>query len=103
MKKTLERIVDYAARVSNPEEIILFGSMANGTNNVYSDLDLLLVVDMDFPKKQIAEQIKEFARELAIKTDVLIYSRYELEKAFEKPHSFLAGILKSGKIVYKQS
>jgi len=103
MKKVIERIVGYAARVSEPEEIIVFGSMANGTHNVYSDLDLLLVMDRDFSRKQIAEQVKQFAHELAITADVLVYSKQEIEQASRQPYSFLASVLKSGRIAYKKS
>jgi predicted nucleotidyltransferase len=103
MKKTIERIVARAVRVSEPEEVILFGSMASGTNNVYSDLDLLLVVDGDFSRRQIIEQVKQYARELAVNADVLVYSKSEVEKAArEQPNSFLASVLKSGKITYKK-
>lgn len=104
MKKAIERIVAHAVRVSEPEEVILFGSMANGTNNVYSDLDLLLVLpaDADFSRRQIIEQVTQYARELAVKADVLVYSKREVEKASEQPNSFLSSILKTGRITYKK-
>ncbi|MDQ6788074.1 MAG: nucleotidyltransferase domain-containing protein [Acidobacteriota bacterium] len=105
MKKTIERIVGYAARVAEPDKIFLFGSLANDTGNVHSDLDLLLVADVDLLlKKQISEQIKQYAQELMLGADVLIYSEAELENAAQKePSSFVAGVLKSGKIIYQKN
>ncbi len=104
MKKTIERIVSYAVQVAEPEKIFLFGSMANGANNIHSDLDLLLVTDKDFLlKKQISEQIKQYAQELMLAADVLIYSETELESAAQEKHSFLAGVLKTGKIIYQKT
>lgn len=103
MEKTINRIVKYAVRVAEPDKIFIFGSMANATNNTHSDLDLLLVADKDFLlKKQITEQIKQFAQELALDADVLICSKSEMENAAQVQHSFLAGVLKSGKVIYQK-
>lgn len=104
MKNTISRIIDYAVKVAEPDKVFLFGSMANGTNNVYSDLDLLLVMDANFPlKKQIIEQIKNYAGELMLPIDLLIHSEIELKNAASEKHSFLAGILSGGKLVYQKN
>lgn len=102
MKKVIQRIVSYAILVADPDKIILFGSMSDGTHNVYSDLDLLIISDNALFKKQIIEQIKHFANESAISADVLIYSNAAVEKDVKITNSFLAGVLKSGKIVYQK-
>jgi len=96
----ISRIVDYAARISDPEEIILFGSMGNGNHNVHSDLDLLIVVKETAGKSQIAGLVKRYAYELSITADVLVYTRQELNERGSRPDSFLAGVIASGKTVY---
>lgn len=101
MKKTIERIVKYASRISEPEQIILFGSLANNTNNVHSDLDLLVILDDITSKRQIAEKIKQYAQEFAISADVLVYSKDQIKRESEQPFSFISSVLKSGKIVYQ--
>lgn len=103
MKRTLKKIIDYAVRVSEPEMIILFGSMANNNDNVFSDVDLLIITDNAFIKKDIIEMITSFASELSLKADVLIYSRSEIERESQKSNSFIASIIKSGKVVYKKN
>ncbi len=102
MKKAIQRIISYAVQRANPDKIILFGSMSDGTHNVYSDLDLLIISDNTNLKKQIIEQIKHFADEFAISADVLVYSNAAVEKEVKVTNSFLAGVLKSGKIVYQK-
>lgn len=102
MKNTLGKIIDYAARIADPEEIILFGSMSTGKANLFSDVDLLIVSDNPAIKKDIAARIRSFSRELSLKSDVLIYSRLEIESETQKPNSFIAAIIKSGKIVYEK-
>ena len=102
VNRVIERIVYYAAKVSDPEEIILFGSMANGTHNVHSDLDLLIVVDERIEKSQIAGLVKRYAYELSIAADVLVHTKQEVRESGARPNSFLAGVITSGKIVYRR-
>ena len=78
MKRTLKKIIDYAIGTSEPEVIILFGSMATGKANVYSDVDLLIITDNTFIKKDIIAMITSFSSELSLKADVLVYTRSEV-------------------------
>jgi predicted nucleotidyltransferase len=102
LKGTIDKIVNYAVAVAEPEEIILFGSMANGTANVYSDIDLLIITDSCISKKEIVSRISNHAHQYALKTDVLVCSRLELEKELRIPDSFIRAVYKSGKIYYKK-
>jgi predicted nucleotidyltransferase len=102
MKRTIEKVIAFAVQIAEPDEIILFGSMAQGTHDVYSDLDILIVNDEQFQKKQITARVEQFAQQLALSADVLIYSKSDLKKAIDQPHSFVAGICQSGKIVYQK-
>ncbi len=103
MKRTLKKIIDYAIGISEPEMIILFGSMATGKANVYSDVDLLIITDNIFIKKDIIAMVKSFSNELSLKADVLVYTRSEVEREVKEPNSFIAAIVKSGKVVYEKS
>ena len=102
MEKTLEKIIDYAARVTEAESIILFGSMVDEKFNIFSDVDLLIVSEGIYMKKNIAAMIECYSNELSLKADVLIYSRSEFERESQKPKSFIAAIIKSGKVVYEK-
>ena len=42
---TLEKIIEYIKQKCNPLSIILYGSYANGTNNLNSDFDALVISD----------------------------------------------------------
>jgi predicted nucleotidyltransferase len=103
MKRVIERVLDYAVQISEPLEVVLFGSMADGTDNVHSDLDLLLVVDEGCPTWQIAGLVKRYAYEFALRADVLVYTRRELEEKSEQPDSFLASVLGTGTTIYIKS
>ena len=103
MKRTIKKIVDYAARVAEPEKIILFGSMAENRNNVYSDVDLLIVSENPDTRKEVKARISSFSNQLSLKVDVLVHSQSELRHASQTPHSFLEAIVKSGIIVYEKN
>lgn len=102
MKNTLGKIIDYAARITDPEEIILFGSMSTGKANWFSDVDLLIISENPAIKKEVVARVRSFSRELSLKSDVLIYSKSEIEMETKRPNSFIAAIIKSGKIVYEK-
>jgi predicted nucleotidyltransferase len=102
MQQTINKIVAYIVQIAEPDEVILFGSMAHGTNNVHSDIDLLIVTDGLSQKRQIVERVQQFAHEMALRADVLVYSRQDLDQACADPHSFLSGVRSSGKIVYQK-
>ncbi len=102
MKKALEKIINYAVYVTEPDMIILFGSLVGSKNNIYSDVDLLIVSDNVYMRKELEDRISSFAKECSLKADVLIHTTDELEKAMLEPFSFLGTILRSGKIVYNK-
>ena len=103
MQKTIERITDYIVHLADPETIILFGSQARGTVSVYSDIDLLIISENITGRNYIARQIRDFAGEFSMKTDVLIRNKAEIENASNDPGSFLDAVYKEGKIIYKKS
>lgn len=102
MQKTIDKIIAHAVEVAQPEKIILFGSVAEGKGDVYSDIDLLIVTDNISLKNFFIHQVKNFAREFSLSVDVLVYSESELTKASLNATSFLSGVIKHGKIVYKK-
>jgi predicted nucleotidyltransferase len=100
MNATLQKIIDYTIRVTEPNRIILFGSMVNGKITPYSDVDLLIISEHTHIKSDVSKMIKTFCNEFSLKADVLIYSEKELEQEKQKAYSFLGAICKDGKLVY---
>lgn len=102
MERTIEKIKDYIIDVAEPEAILLFGSVARGNHNVYSDVDLVVVSERSFSKKEITARLKSFIRELGLASDIHIHTLREIEKASEDPYSFLNLVVKNAKIIYKK-
>jgi predicted nucleotidyltransferase len=100
MNNTLQKIIDYVVQVTEPDKVILFGSMAHGKITPHSDVDLLIISKHAPIKKELVKMIMTFCKEFSLKTDVLIYSEAELELEKQRPNSFLGAICKDGKLMY---
>ena len=64
----MEQIIEYIKQNYNPISIILYGSYANGTNNLNSDFDSLVISDSH-------EQFHDTSFVGGIQLDVFVYSR----------------------------
>ena len=102
MTGILKKIISYIIYLTEPEEIILFGSFAERKNNLYSDIDLLIITDRIVNKRETESRVMDFIREFSLKSDVLIHTQTVKEKALKEPLSFLGSIIKKGTVVYKR-
>ena len=103
MEKTICHIIDYARAIANPLAIHVFGSMAMGCRNEYSDLDMLIVTEEAIPAGEVRDLVSAYAAQFCLATDVLVYSSGQVYRAMQQPNSFLASILKTSKIVYEKA
>ncbi len=85
-----------------PEKIILFGSMARGDADEYSDIDLIVIKNT---KQRFVRRLVEITAfiPLDIGVDVLVYTPKELEAMLAEGNPFIEQALKEGKVVYEKS
>lgn len=100
---TIQDIVDYVVHVTEPDEVILFGSMARRITDCHSDIDLLVVVRDTIDAKEAVSRIRNHARQLALRADIIILTRPQFDREIDTPNAFVRGIRQSGKIVYKRA
>lgn len=100
----LPEIVRRLVAAAQPERIILFGSWAKGTNHPDSDLDLLVIEDVPFgPGRSRLQEIGRLERaigRLPYSTDILVYSRDEVERWKTSRQHVIARALKEGTELY---
>jgi len=92
-------------------KIILFGSTALDTNNIESDIDLLIVLDDNFCPQtyeermeyrlKIRRKLRAVNRHVAI--DLLIYTIPEYELIKKNMNSFFKEIHATGRIIYEKA
>ncbi len=98
-------------QVVNPLQIILFGSYAKGRVDEESDIDLVVILDLDLIPKtydqklalkvQVRESIYELSRQKPI--DLTIYTRGEFEHLKKNRTSFYNEIMDTGKLLYEKA
>lgn len=99
----IAEITDRIATRFNPDRIILFGSYANGTQKVDSDLDLLIIQETDLPLLKRGFEIRMSLLGLMIPFDILIYTKSEFEREKENRFSFLSSAIKNSKVLYERA
>lgn len=71
------RMVKRIVKEFDPEQIILFGSRARGDAGPDSDVDLLVVMDIDGPKLEKCLEIRGALRDFLVPLDILVTSPEE--------------------------
>lgn len=103
----MDQIVQSIVKVSDPEQIILFGSRAGQYYKPDSDIDLLVVSRMPFDEnhnrhKEIV-RILHALKNIAIPIDVLLYSHDEIEYWRDSINHVIPNALREGKVLYGHS
>lgn len=101
--RTIRAIAKHIAENFQPEEIILFGSHAHGKPQLWSDVDLLVV--MDTPKGEIETSIEiyESLPQITFGLDIIVRSRKTLERRKKLGDCFLREITAKGKALYART
>ncbi len=89
INEVVERIVSNV----NPEKVILFGSYAKGDFDDNSDLDILVVKDMDIPRYKRSRKIRKYLRGVKVPIDLLVYSQKEIDEWKDNEHAFISKAL----------
>jgi predicted nucleotidyltransferase len=102
--RTIRALAKHIVKKFDPDEIILFGSHAYGKPTAWSDVDLLVV--MDVPDGDEMDAILKVGRSLprtVFKVDVLVRSRKTLEERKKLGDWFLREITTKGKVLYAKA
>jgi|SRR5690554_3910631 len=96
INEVVERIVVNV----KPEKIFLFGSYVNGSPTEDSDLDLLVIKEMDIAIHKRNSEVKQYLRGIKIPLDIFVYTPLEIEQYKKSEFGFVSHILKEGKLIY---
>lgn len=85
-----------------PKSIILFGSVARGTDSLDSDIDLLVVWDelKDIPNIKRRIMLRQIIGITERPLDILTCTSDELKIALRDEQSFTSHIIKEGEFLY---
>ena len=95
----------------DPNNIILYGSYANGTTNESSDIDIMVILDNNDVAKTYEERLnkKLFINRLVrninykVPLDILVYSKEEYKIVKNVGNYFIDEIENTGRIIYEKA
>lgn len=99
LDNSLTKCVDHLSSMPDVKKIILFGSYASGRRDLFTDLDLMVVM---VSNKDFVKRTAELYRQLPIKVDMdlLVYTPGEFEKMSKR--GFIRHALLSGRVIYEK-
>ena len=102
LEEELRRIIAILAEKYQPEKVILFGSLATGRINEWSDIDLLIIKETDKRPLDRATDVTAMLNYPRIAMDIFVYTPEEVEYLVSEGSQFIAEILEQGKILYEK-
>jgi predicted nucleotidyltransferase len=96
LESELPRLVE-GLKGMGAELIVLFGSYAQGRRDLFTDLDILAVLESDVPFLQRMIHLRETLRP-RVATDLLVYTRDEFTDMKERP--FVKHVLATGTVLH---
>ena len=95
----LDRILDHLTRMPEVDKVILFGSYATGRRDLFTDLDILVVMDT---QESFVDRTAGLYRQLPIDVDMdlLVYTPQELER--KQRSGFIKQALATGQVIYEK-
>lgn len=103
LRNELQRILLEIVAKFDPEKIILFGSLAQGTVKALSDIDLVIIKKTG---KRYWDRMREISKVVRprLSCDIFIYTPEEWESALSNGRSFATNEMNGkGEIVYERS
>jgi len=102
LEKELKRIVSILRKKYKPEKVILFGSLANGNVEEWSDIDLFIVKKTE---KRYLDRVGEILHLTHPKVgmDIFVLTPSEVKKSLEEGNLYIQEIISQGKVVYEKS
>ncbi|MCY3905168.1 MAG: nucleotidyltransferase domain-containing protein [Caldilineaceae bacterium] len=85
-----------------PARILLFGSRARGTDNRWSDVDLLVVMDEVEDRRRAAVEMGRTLGDLSVSKDIVVTTHEEIARRGHVVGSVLRAALREGKVVYER-
>lgn len=103
-KKSIEQLVRQMVRrlvkQFDPEQIILFGSLARGTAGPDSDVDLLVVMPSVVSKREAQLAMRLALHHFLIPFDIIVTTPDEIERRKHISGTIIRPALREGRVLY---
>ena len=101
-RKILDGIIRRVVEVTEPERIILFGSVARGEMNRHSDVDLLVVKDAP-DLRQLTAKVYRRLYGVGVAVDIVMVTPQDVERYKDSHALIIKPALREGTVIYDSS
>lgn len=101
LEQELARYLSLLVGQAEPERVIVFGSMASGEVQPWSDIDLVVVKRTSRSFLQRLREVRELLHP-RVGTDLLVYTPEEFEQLCRERLFFQQEILGRGRVLYER-
>jgi predicted nucleotidyltransferase len=102
LEAELERFLKILAELQGLERVILFGSLAGGETQLWSDIDLAIIQRTDLPFLARLRAVRRLLRP-QVAADFLIYTPTEFEQLARERPFVREEIVAKGKVIYERT
>ena len=99
LERTLGELIQRFSEMPEVEQVILFGSYAAGRRDLYTDLDLVVVMnsEQDFVTRtaRLYQQVHS-----DVDMDLLVYTPEEFERMGDT--GFIRQVMETGRVIYEK-
>ena len=99
-EEEVKSFVDRIAHDCNPKAIIIFGSVAKGTFNENSDLDIMVILETEMTYYERTLAVRKSIGVTSIPIDILAFTPEEIEEGKRVNGSIISEALNTGRAVY---
>jgi predicted nucleotidyltransferase len=102
----IQEMVQRIVQVCDPEQIILFGSYARGDAGRDSDVDFLVVTQLDGlndKKRSIRLGIRRALSGIGLSKDIIVVTPKEVERYQKCAGTIIRMALRDGKVLYERA
>ena len=103
LEEELRRIIAILVEKYRPEKVILFGSLATGRINEWSDIDLLIIKETDKRPLDRALEAYSLLGNYREPMDIIVYTPAEVDLLLREGSFFVSEILTEGKVLYEKA
>ncbi|MGC8605287.1 MAG: nucleotidyltransferase domain-containing protein [Desulfomonilaceae bacterium] len=101
LEQELTRYLRLLTEHGNPEKVILFGALATGRINEWSDIDLVVVEQTELSFFERLRRIRKLLQP-RVGIDVMVYTPEEFNQLSAERPFFRDEIVAKGKVVYER-
>ena len=96
----LDEVIRRIVEVAQPEQVILFGSVARGEITLDSDVDLLVIKEPGINRREYEQKIYRNLFGITVPVDAIVVTTEDVVRYGDKIGTIIRPAVKQGRVIY---